>query len=276
VTLPFNGSWFAFAAFTRRLRTDDELPELAARTLAGLLAEIKHALDEPHEALIEDYFVFEVDSFEEPVTATELLEDHGEALASLVLCEERAVTPGEGAETLRIAFSYFEDDLAIVQWDTAFIYDRRDGVKNTLDILEFANTQLVELRTYDARLDAELDEIYKYDAKRPTRRFGRRQAQDAADRLRYLIVDIAELTDRASNALKIIGDAYYARLYRGAAGRLGLKDWQKQIDSKVETVNEMYRFFTDQAQAARSEFLEVVVIIMIAFETLVGLFALRH
>jgi hypothetical protein len=276
ITLPFDGSWLAFAAFTRRLRTDDELPELAQRTLDGVLREIRHALDDPHEALVEDYFVFEVESFAEPITARELVEEYDDALASLVLCEERRVTPGERAEALRIAFSYFDDDLSIVQWDTAFVYDRRDGAKNTLDILEFANTQLVELRTYDARLDAELDEIYKYDAKRPTRRFGRKQAQDAADRLRYLIVDIAELTDRASNALKIIGDAYYARLYRGAAGRLGLKDWQKQIDSKVETVNEMYRFFTDQAQAARSEFLEVVVIVMIAFETIVGLFALRH
>ena len=126
------------------------------------------------------------------------------------------------------------------------------------------------------RLDAELDTIYALDPKRPTRRFGRRQAQDAADRLRYLIVDIAELTDRASNALKIIGDAYYARLYRGAAGRLGLKDWQRQIDSKVETVNEMYRFFTDQAQVARSEFLEVVIIALIAIEIVVALLALHH
>ncbi len=276
ITLPFDGSWAAFAAFTRRLRIDDELPQLAARTLARMLLEIQHALDEPHDPLVEDYFVFEVESFAEPTSAIELLEEFGDALASLVLCEERRVTPSESSETLRVAFSYFDDDLSIVQWDTAFVYDRRDGANNTLDILEFANTQLVELRTYDARLDAELDTIYKYDAKRPTRRFGRRQAQDAADRLRYLIVDIAELTDRASNALKIIGDAYYARLYRGAAGRLGLRDWQKQIDSKVETVNEMYRFFTDQAQAARTEFLEVVVIVMIGIEIIVGLLALRH
>ena len=171
ISLPFDGSWLAFAAFTRRLRTDDELPELAKRTLDGVLREISHALDDPHDALIEDYFVFEVESFEEPITAMELVEEYDDALASLVLCEERRVTPSERAEALRIAFSYFDDDLSIVQWDTAFVYDRRDGAKNTLDILEFANTQLVELRTYDARLDAELDEIYKYDAKRPTRRF---------------------------------------------------------------------------------------------------------
>ena len=274
-TLPFTGSWAAFAAFTRARRVDDELPRLARETLDGLLAEVADAIDDPHPPLLEDYFVFEVESFVAPVASGQLLDEYGDALASLVLCEERRLTAIEGAEALRVNFAYFDDDLAIVQWDTAFVYDRRESANNTLDILEFANTQLVELRTYDSRLDAELDTIYTFDLKRPTRRFGRKAAQAAADRLRYLIVDIAELTDRASNALKIIGDAYYARLYRGVTGRLGLKDWQKQVDAKVETVNEMYRFFTDQAQAARSEFLELVVIILIAIEIVVGLFALR-
>jgi hypothetical protein len=276
LSVPFSGSWTAYAAFTRRLRADEDLARLARAALDGFLVEIRRALDEPHEPLVEDYFIFEVESFAESVESARLLGEFGDSLASLVLCEERRLTSVEAREALRVSFTYFDDDLSIVQWDTAFVFDRRDSAKATLDILEFANTQLVELRTYDKRLDAELDTIYALDPKRPTRRFGRKQAQDAADRLRYLIVDIAELTDRSSNALKIIGDAYYARLYRGAAGRLGLKDWQKQIDSKLETVNEMYRFFTDQAQASRSEFLEIVVILLIAFEGIVGLLALRH
>ncbi|HMD03377.1 MAG TPA: hypothetical protein VKG44_10490, partial [Candidatus Baltobacteraceae bacterium] len=266
LSLPFAGPWNAFAAFTRRLRNDDDLSQLARRSLDGLLAEIGDALDDPHPPLIEDYFVFEVESFAAPVLATELLGEYASALASLVLCEERPLMPRAQEEALRANFSYFDDDLTVVQWDTAFVYDRREGAAATLDILEFANTQLVELRTYDTRLDDELDTIYKLDPKRPTRRFRRKQAQDAADRLRYLIVDILELTDRASNALKIIGDAYYARLYRGAAGRLGLKDWQQQIDSKLQSVNEMYRFFTDQAQAARGEFMEAVIIFLIVLE----------
>jgi hypothetical protein len=272
----FSGTWAGFAAFTRRLRGDDDLMREARAALDGLLPEIAAALDEPHEPLVEDFFAFAVDQFAQPVDATSLLTTHASALAQLVLCEERPLTANETNEALRVNFAYFEDDLTIVQWDTAFVYDRRESAQATLDILEFANTQLVELRTYDKRLDEELDTIYALDPKLPTRRFGRQGAQEAADRLRYLIVDIAELTDRSSNALKIIGDAYYARLYRGAATRLGLKDWQKQIDAKIGSVNEMYRFFTDQAQAARSNFLEVIVIALIAIEIVLGLLSLHH
>jgi hypothetical protein len=272
----YTGTWAGFAAFTRRLRQDDDLMREARDALDALLPKIAGALDEPHEPLVEDFFAFEVDAFAEPVDANALLTTYAYALASLVLCEERPLTAQETAEALRVNFAYFDDDLTIVQWDTAFVYDRRESAKAALDILEFANTQLVELRTYDKRLDEELDTIYALDPKRPTRRFGRKGAQDAADRLRYLIVDIAELTDRSSNALKITGDAYYARLYRGASNRLGLKDWQKQIDAKVGSVNEMYRFFTDQAQAARSNFLEVIVIALIAIEVILGLMPNHH
>jgi hypothetical protein len=274
--VPFSGSWDAFATFARSLRSDDALQRLARTTLDALLADIAPALDEAHQPLAEDYFVFEVQSFASPVSSMQLLHDYAAALATLVLCEERPLAAGEQAEALRVAFSYFDDDLAVVQWDTAFVYDRPEGAGAVADILEFANTQLIELRQHDALLDAELDTIYKLDDKNTSKSFGRKEAQQTADRVRFLIVDVLELTDRTSNALKFIGDAYYARLYRGAAQRLGLRDWQQQIDSKLQSVGEQYRFFTDQAQTARTEFLEIIIIILIALEIVIGVLSLRR
>ena len=160
--------------------------------------------------------------------------------------------------------------------DGAFVYDRPEGAAATLDILEFANTQLVELRTYDGLLDAELDAIYAVETRRTFGPFDRRRAVSAAERLRHLIVDVLELTDRSSNALKITGDAYFARVYRAAAARLGLSEWQRQLDSKLRSINEMYRFFADQAQNARAEFLELIVVALIAIEIVIGVLSLHH
>jgi hypothetical protein len=163
-----------------------------------------------------------------------------------------------------------------VQWDAAVVYDRPESADAIEDILEFANSQLVELRTYDALLDRELDAIY---AVKPERRFsallGRRAAEQAAT-LRYLIVDVLELTDRASNALKVIGDAYYARIYRAVSARLALDDWQQQIDRKLQSIGEMYRFFDDQARASRDVLLEIVIIALIVLEVVIGALALRR
>jgi hypothetical protein len=277
ISVPFSGSWEDYAALTRRLRRDPKLEARARAALEDVLAEIGPALDEPHDAVIEDYFVFDIDRFSAPLETGTLTTAFAEPLARLLLFEDRSLVESEEAETLRVAFSYYPDDLAIVQWDAAFVYDRAEGAEAIMDILEFANSQLAEFRTYDARLDEELDAIYALSPGRSVRRFQRgREAAERADRVRYLLVDILELTDRTSNALKIIGDAYYARLYRAASSRLGLADWQRQIDAKLRSVSEMYRVFQDQAQYARSEFLELIIIALIAVEAVIGVLALHR
>ncbi len=276
ITVPFAGTWTEFSAFTRRLRSDPSLEAQARAALDDVLVEMGGALDDPHPAIVEDYFILEVEQFERRVEARELTGTYGSTLAQLLLFEDRALISGEEQEALRLAFSYYPDDLAVVQWDAAFVYDRADGAEAVEDILEFANSQLVEFRTYDARLDAELDAIYRYDGVNPVRRGNRRAAADRAAQIRYLLVDVLELTDRTTNALKIIGDAYYARLYRAVAGRLGLSDWQRQIDAKLRSVSEMYRVFQDQAQAARAETLELIIIVLVAIEAVIGVLALRH
>jgi len=278
ISLPFEGEWSRFVELAVGLRKSDEPAAEAQRLLADLIPGIASALDEPHEHLVEDYFVFEVEKFEDEIDAETLLGPFGAALASLVSGETQPLGEEETREALRVHFSYFQNDLAVIQWDTAFIFDTREDAEAIEDILEFANTQLVELRTYDARLDAELDVIYALDIARarPSWLFGRRAVEQRAEHLRYLLVDIRELADRASNALKIIGDAFYARLYRGIAGRLSLADWQRQLDSKLESINEVYRFLTDRGQSARSEFLEIVIIVLIAIELVIALVGLRH
>lgn len=275
ISVPFAGSWEAYAALARRLRRDARLEARARAALDDVLVEIAAALDDPHEALLEDYFVLDVDQFAEPVDATRLTSALAAPLAQLLLFDERPLVAAEESEALRVAFSYYPDDLVVVQWDAAFVFDRPDGAEATMDILEFANTQLVEYRTYDARLDDELLAIYKLLPGRQSR-LGRGEAAERAARVRFLLLDVLELTDRTSNALKIIGDAYYARLYRAAAGRLGLGDWQRQIDAKLRSVSEIYRVFQDQAQYARSEFLEIIIIALIAVEAVIGILALRH
>ncbi|MBV8602452.1 MAG: hypothetical protein JO359_12890 [Candidatus Eremiobacteraeota bacterium] len=259
---PFAGAWSAFVESARRMRRDESLASLARRELEAVLAELQPCLDDPHEPLVEDYFVFEVERFAAPVASAALIAADAGELARLVVGEERSLSPKEQDDVFRVSFSYYEDDLAILGWDNAFVYDANPAP--VVDILEFANTQLVELRTYDGRLDAELDRIYTAKGER------------SAEPMRYLIVDIRELLDRSTNALKFIGDAYYARLYRGAATRLGLEDWQRQIDAKLRSVNEMYRFAQDRAEHRRDTVLELIIILLIVVEVVIGFLTLRH
>jgi hypothetical protein len=273
----FSGAWDELEELTTRIRRNDAMAEYASQVIDRIGSELGPALDDRHTPLMEDYFIVEVDRFEGALGAERLLHDRSESLAQLLLGENAPLAQAEVEEALRTRFSYFADDLTVLQWDTAFIYDRRESSEAIGDILEFANSQLLELRTYDALLDRELDTIYAMQPGARSRSlFGRREADGAAN-VRYLIVDVLELIDRSSNALKVVGDAYYARIYRASAGRLGLADWQRQIDSKLASVGDMYRFLIDQSRAQRDAFLEIIVIVLIAVEIVIGVLTLaRH
>jgi hypothetical protein len=276
LSFPVAGSWNEVVHSTERARTDERLSRFAESTVLRVCDEYAHALDERHSPLVEDYLVVEIERFAEPIDAETLLDEHSVELASLLLGERRPLSATESEEALRTRFSYHEDDLTIVQWDTALVYDRGESARAIEEILEFANSQLLELRTYDALLDRELDSIYKLQPAGTARSLrGRREAEQAAT-LRYLIVDVLELIDRSTNALKVVGDAYYARIYRAASGRLGLADWQRQIDTKLASVGEMYRFFNDEARSRRDEFLEVIIVVLVAVEVVIGILTLLH
>lgn len=277
ISFPVNGPWEELESVTTIVRRNEAILRYASTTIERICNELGAALDDRHPALVEDYLIIDVDRVEPHIDAETLLRDHAPRLAGILLGETAALASNEIDEAMRVRFSYYADDLTIVQWDTAFIYDRRESSDAIQDILEFANSQLLELRTYDARLDVELDSIYaKQPGSRSRSLFGRREA-DLAANVRYLIADVLELIDRSSNALKVVGDAYYARIYRAAAGRLGLADWQRQIDSKLSSVGDIYRFFIDQARSRRDSFLEFIVILLIAIEVVIGVLTLvRH
>jgi hypothetical protein len=275
LSFPAAGSWGDLTSLVERARTDERMARFAQAAVGRICDEYAAALDDRHAPLVEDYLIVEIDRFGESVDAETLLDDHAGTLARLLLGERKALAASEAEEALRMRFSYHEDDLTIVQWDTAFVYDRRESARAIEDILEFANSQLLELRTYDALLDRELDGIYKMTPSGSRSLRGRREAEQAAV-LQYLIVDVLELTDRSTNALKVVGDAYYARIYRAAATRLGLSDWQRQIDTKLASVGEMYRFFSDQARSRRDEFLEVTIVALVAIEVVIGILTLLH
>lgn len=270
------GSWNDLIHLAERARTDSHIARFAEATVERICDEYAGALDRRHRPLMEDYLIVEIERFSETMDARTLLEYHAGELARLLLGERRSISAMESEEVLRARFSYHDDDLTIVQWDTALVYDRGESARAIEEILEFANSQLLELRTYDALLDRELDAIYKMQPAQTLRSVrGRREADHAAT-LRYIIVDVLELIDRSSNALKVVGDAYYARIYRSASARLGLADWQRQIDTKLSSVREMYRFFSDEARSRRDEFLEVIIVVLVAVEVVIGFLTLLH
>jgi len=246
-------------------------PRLAAeaeRLCRELLSRVPSAVSRPRETfLTEDYVVFSILADAGGDTAEALLASHGAAIAQLLRAERDVLSAQEREEVLRHRISYYATDMVIVTWSSALVYDTPVGLPGVLEILEFANSQLLEFRYYDQLLDAELTRTYARLQSASWRQtwIGGRYAR-AARQVHALFIDVNELTDKAENALKIAGDVYAARLFGMTAARLGLDQWKANVREKLKTVDDIYRFAVEHTSMARGEFLELTVVILILLE----------
>ena len=275
VAAPANVSWADFVHFAREIQASSAVADLLARELDVLRQRIATAIERPGLAPVsEEYLVFRVSALRDarggpaPVQA---LTD--EMLAPLLLGEQRPLARQALSGLLTHRFSYYADDLAVLTWENALVVEPQSTDRDVEYILEFANAQLLELRVYDALLDAELPAMYdRIAAARerrhplPTRRF-----QSVLSELQTRVADVTETVERAENGLKVTDDVYLARVYGAALDLFRATAWRSGIERKLEIFRETYAMLNGEAQSARSELLEIIVILVILAELVLGL-----
>ena len=181
--------------------------------------------------------------------------------------ERQPLSEQEKSTILRHRISYLVDDLVVPTWNAALVYDTPAGAQAELEILEFANSQLLEFRYYDQLLDDELGLIYaRLQKPRWYENWIGARYTGAARQVHSLFIDVNELTDRTENALKFVGDIYAARLFALVGDRLGLNRWKANVQEKLETLDDIYRFSVEQSAMARGQFLELTVIVILVLE----------
>jgi hypothetical protein len=262
---PFAGSWIEIAGSGRELgRLDAQAAEMC-RMLAQRLKPSMIRSRPPD--LNEDYVVFAITELDRPMTADELIARDGEAIAGALRDEGAPLSPQERDEVLRHRISYLADDLVIPTWSTALVYDTDGGVQAALEIFEFANSQLLQFRYYDALLESELERIYdSLERPRWPRWLGGQRLMREAYEVHALFIEVNELTDKTENAIKMVGDVYAARLYALVAARLGLERWKSNVEEKLRTLDDVYRFAVEQTQMSRANVLELTIVIILVLE----------
>jgi hypothetical protein len=249
--------------------------EVHARELLGsLLQRMQPAITKPaFSNLVEDYYLFVIEKFDAPLTAEALLESHGAALAQTLRFETRPLSRELQDEALGQRISYYTDDLVLLDWNAALIFDADH--EDTVNVLELLNVELLEARYIDAQLDKRLEE-YERLIHRPRkwRLPLRNPYEKTLEELSDARIESSLLAERVENALKLIGNLYLARLHSLAAERFYLHEWQQQITEKLNIASEFYQLLTDRVHTAQSHTLELIVIVLILVEVVMGF--LRH
>jgi hypothetical protein len=236
--------------------------------LRELLAE---ALDRPSTALLqEDYLLATVDALDPPMRAEELLA--AVDLVPLLSGETRELSEGARRDLLRQRFSYYPDDLVVLTWDRALILEPRRET-DVADVLEMANAQLLEMRTYDEMLDEELPRMRALveAARNRTSMLAARRYSRLAQRLHTLVGEVSELTERVDNALQVTEDVYLARVYAASMELFRVGSVSAAVDRKLAIIRDTYTALHGEAAGARAELLEVAIVVLIAVDIVLSL-----
>ena len=234
------------------------------------------AFNRPSVATIEeDYLLAIVHRLDEPLTAAGLLDRID--LVPLLSGERRPLSEAARRDLLRQSFSYYVDDLVVLTWDRAFIYEPH-GDSDVADVLEVANAQLLELRYYDELLDDELPAMYdRVEAARGTKPlFAARRFAQLARRLYTLVAEVTELTEKVDNALQVTEDVYLARIYASALALFRVPKLGAAVDRKLAIIRDTYTALYDEASGSRAEILELAIIVLILIEIVLALISLSR
>lgn len=260
---PVTGTLGELRALSCRLTGDDRLV-MAARSCASEVAsKIAAAVADPVLARVsEEYLVFEVTEFESGASPSELATTCAQEIAAVLRAEPDTLSDQEVAHATATRISRTPDDLAILDWNAALVVHRRPEAVRA--VLELANVQLLEMRFLDRTLDESLDRSYAIVSERnPWRSFLPQAMGRAMRRIAQRQVDAAILHERVTNALKLVGDQHLARVYRGAAARFELAEWNAANLQKLATLESIYQKVHDRAAVLRAELLEWFVIVLI-------------
>jgi hypothetical protein len=261
----------ALTSLAGRLAEPAPLTDAARRLLAPWLEQIQPSVhDFSVSEMSEEYIIFQLGE-----RRGDWLQNRAPWIAGLVRLESEPLSADQVREATRLSLSYTPDDLVVLDWAAAVVADV--DCADTLQVIEFANVQLLEFRQIDDRLDDRLEAAYRLirpDRRRRTLPFHWRLHGDALRQIGELEIEATSLFERVDNALKLIGDHYLARVFDVAGARFHLGGWQQSIRRKLETVGDVYDLLTQQAGGHRMEALEITVVILIALEIILAV--LRH
>ncbi len=267
--LPFSGDWDKLVAALRPL---DLRHQLRKAGLARRPPEARARRPRPDQALSRTTGCKRTTSSstsarfrDPPPHANDLLATHA-TRSPRSSAEKPPLSEGERQEILQSRISYYPTDLAVIGWNAAFIYDTPSGAETAIQLLQYANSQLLEFRHYDELLTHELENVYDFLEKGGTGLWSRWRTARAASKLHTVLLDVNELTERADNAIKFLSDMFSARLYKLCAQKVGVPDYKDLVKEKLHTAEDLYRFMVEQFNQSRAFVLELMVVVILIIE----------
>ena len=268
--IPIEGPLTGLPALAEALWGNERLLADSRGHVEELLRTLGDAVSRPRIAdFVEDYSIFQIEAFTAPCEAATLWTEQAHTVAQVLRAVTHSLSQQETSDATALRLSFGPNDATIIDSDATMLFDPEgDDVRA---VIEFANTQLLEMRFLDQQLDDTLEQAYDTLGRRHGRFASLGPPGPDLRRLAQLQLDGTILFEQVTNALKLVGEQYLARVYSLVSRRFHLAEWDTSITRKLQTIDGIYAKLTDRAASRRMEVLEWIIIVLITLELLISL-----
>ena len=186
---------------------------------------------------------------------------HGDRIAAFLKNEDVPLDEEEVRVTLSSSLKYGKDDITIVDWDGAFIFDAAGDFKSDIELFEIANVQLLRSRILDDELDTRLEKTLTL--LRSPKRIPLLRSRD----VKRVLKEIMEIrtqsileSEAVDHNIKLIGDWYSARLYSLISKKFHIEEWTMDIKEKLQTLEDVYTMAAENFSISYRATIEFVIL----------------
>jgi hypothetical protein len=244
------------------LEMDDILSEATLDFKRSLTGECRNILCEfvCNREFDEEYTVYCISGYNgDPEVYLSL---YGDTIAAFLKNERIALDEEEVSSTLSSCLKYGKDDITIVDWDGAFIFDSAADFASNIELFQIANMQLLRSRILNDELDDRLEKtvtlmkMSKGAAPFIRSREVRRVLREIIEVRTQSILE----SEAVERDIKLIGDWYSAKLYSLISRKFHLDAWKTEIKEKLDTLEDVYTMATENFSVSYRATLEFIIL----------------
>lgn len=211
------------------------------------------------EVPTEEYTVYQVSGYKGG--PEQFLSAFSNKIASILKSERLPLDEKEVEYTLSFNFKYGKNDLTIVDWDGAFVFDPEGEFGEEIELFQLANYQLLKYRVLDEDLDERTEKISKVILSDKIKLFRLIPDKEVTDEFRGMIKlrtrSIAQFESLERN-IKLIGDWYSARLYDLLSKKFRLEGWRDTVKEKMDSLEDIYTIAAENLGMSKMQRLELI------------------
>lgn len=227
----------------------------------GLITECRKILEEfgCNKEFDEEYSVYCISAYSGDPEA--YLSLYGEKIAAFLKNERVPLDEEEVQATLATSLKYSKDDITIVDWDGAFLFDSAADFQSNIELFEIANLKLLKSRILDDGLDKRLEKTLRLVKAPKGLPFIRSRE------VRKVLKEVVEIrtqsileSEAVEHNIKLIGDWYSARLYSLIAKKFHLDTWSTDIKEKLDTLEDVYTMAAENFSVSFGATIEFIIL----------------